>query len=159
MKRHIRRYVRAPFVAFVILAFATAYSITAVQQEGKKRDDQNLATLAEGAVTGCISANNVTFGTHKVVVGAFNNGIPAINKLVLEGTLNPIQATRILSNSRSQTVSYLSDLPYRDCKRSSHRYADQISNATVKRNVIARVEKQYKDALRDRELHEPKLTS
>lgn len=166
IKQLVSRHRRT--LAYVFLSAAVAYALYGVQQEAKHRTESLaatresrandiLASLAEGSVTGCITANTNTLGMHKVVVGSYNAGRKSIEQFVIEGTLTPPQAKRVQRQSFDTTKQYLNDLSYRDCEQAIARYTKQITDANQRLAIEARVKIQAVEALIQREREEPKL--
>ncbi len=168
MFRNIKRYLTVPLAGYLILAGGMAYAVGSVEHESaarsaalaqirEERTDATLRTLAEGSVTGCASANTVTQGTHKVVVGAYNSGKMQVAVLVSEGFFSKEQGNRALAQAYLQTKKYLVDLPYRDCRASGDRYIKQIQNPELKASVETDILTQAYDERRTRIEREPVL--
>lgn len=159
IKLYFKRY--KGLVAYLLLAIVTAYSIKLssanINTQREVRANDIVATLAQGAVSGCVNANLVTQGIHKVVVSSYSNGQGSINELVKEGTLSAKQAVRIRENSRTQIMKSLADLPYRDCASSAERYVKQITDSDQRNGVRAEVLRQVRAALQIRRQQEPKV--
>lgn len=156
-------------IAFMFLALATAYSFKVTIDQGHQATEQLnaqrearandiVASLAEGATSGCISANEVTLGMHKVVVGSYEAGVKSVDQFVVEGTLSPIQSKRVLRDSFRTTTQYLRDLPYRDCEAAPDRYLKRVSDKARLKQVADLVHEQAALAEVVRTHDEPKLT-
>lgn len=164
MNLHVIKYYFVRYkgaIAFLLLAAATAYSIqlatTGLNHQREVRANDIIASLAKGAVDGCVSANAVAQGVHKVVVGSYSNSISSLATFVKEGTLTETQAVRIRKQSRKQTRQYLIDLPYRDCASAAERYVVQITDDKQRLRVRKETTAISDSALRARRLAEPKL--
>lgn len=154
--RHKRGFAQA--AAFVILALAVAYSINSVQNQREERTNDILASLADGAVQGCIAQNqNVTQPLRVVLVDSYTNSIDSVKRLVSEGTLTVPQGDRILKDSRQQTIGYLITVRYRDCTAAGIRYTRQISAKSVRNRAEGSVRSQANEAKSVLAIHEPKL--
>lgn len=155
-------------IAYVFLALAMAYSFKVTIDQGHRatrqlnaqreaRANDIVASLAEGSVTGCISANTNTLGMHKVVVGSYNAGLRSTKQFVIEGTLTPPQAKRVQKFSFDTTKQYLDDLPYRDCSAAAERYLKRITDPTQRAEVTASVQEQARKADVAIKVGEPKF--
>lgn len=160
----------ARLLAFALVAVVAAYTLVQVQSESNARTDALarerervgnvfLATLAQGSIDGCVSANEATYVDRAQLLDAIPNARPQYQQLVDDGTLTQAQADRLLANAQKQITKYLERRRYRDCVAAADRYLKLISDKTYQGEQRAELKIKVTDAtqeLKDQEAADEK---